>query len=498
MRALLDHAVERHAETFLLNFFDQGVQCTAAELRGDTYRLANALHDLGVGHGTHVAILMSNRIEFPISWLAIQVLGAVVVPINPSGTDTEIEHHIADADVALAIRETSDQIVIEIGPTSHDWHTSLASGDPWWRPQFSIASDDVAVIQYTSGSTGLPKGCMLTQRSWIIFGCAPVATSEVAYRNILCAQPWFYVDPGWHLVMALYSGARLHMAEKLSGSKFVDRVRTWEVDFSLFPRPLVGVFGDPTDRNLPLALVAAIGASPEALTQIEERFDCRAINPFGMTEVGTGLRLPDDCDDPRAIGSCGVPGLFREVRIVDVNGDDAGPDEPGELQIRGDGLFAGYYKRPDADAQAFVDGWFRTGDLFIRDEYGYYWIVGRLKDVIRRSSQNISALEVEQALVAHEGIHQAAAVAVPDNYRGEEVKAYILLMPGESPGSLPPGEIIEHCRQTLSAYKVPRFVSYVDEFPYTPSSKISKPELLRGVDDLLAGAWDNERLEWTT
>ena len=510
IRELLDFAVDNHDDTFLLNFFDQGEQRTASELRDDAYRLANGLANHGVRHGTHVAVQMSNRVEFPITWLAIQILGAVVVPVSTSSTEAEIAHHLDDADVAISIIEGDGSITIdssidrtvvvggalveEVHPTQ--WHDLLGSGSTLWRPMWPLSGDDPATIQYTSGSTGLPKGCMLTQRSWLLFGCGPVASSTLRFENILCAHPWFYVDPGWHLIMALYSGARLHMAAQLSGSKFVDRVRTWDIDFCLFPRPLVGIDGDPDDQNLPLKVVAALGASPDALTQIERRFGCRAINPFGMTETGTVLRLPDDCDDPRAVGSCGVPSLFRQVRIVDEHGNETKPNEPGELQVRGEGLFAGYYKRPDADADSFVDGWFRTGDLFIIDEHGYYWIVGRLKDIIRRSSQNISALEVEQTLISHPAIHQAAVVSVPDDYRGEEAKAYVLLHPGESVDSAPPSGILDHCRETLSPYKVPRFVEYVTAFPYTPSSKISKPELLANVSDLRAGSWDDEQGAW--
>ena len=209
----------------------------------------------------------------------------------------------------------------------------------------------------------------------------------------------------------------------------------------------------------------------------------------------SGSRFPKTLVDPEADGSCGVPALYREMRVMTADGTEAGVGEPGELQVRGDGIFLGYYNRPEANADAFVDGWFRTGDLVTVDAKGYYWIVARLKDMIRRSSQNISALEVEQVAMTTPGVQLAAAVAVPDDYRGEEVKLYVKLESGATADSTPPEVIISTCESLLSPYKVPRFIHYVEEFAYTASSKIDKPALIRDVDDLRAGAWDREAAE---
>ena len=333
---------------------------------------------------------------------------------------------------------------------------------------------------------------MIPQRFWIVMGAGRALSSLLDVRSILCAHPFFYIDPQWHLVMALYSGADFHQAETLSGSKFVTRVRQHNAEFSLFPRPLIGQPGSTDEAGTTLKLVSAVGAGRDAVRDIRSRFACVVNNAFGMTEIGVGLAVPEDLIDPDADGSCGVPALFREMRVVGADGEDVATGEPGELWARGDGLFLGYHNRPDANAEAFVDGWFRTGDLARIDEKGYFWIVGRLKDMIRRSSQNISALEVEQIVMTTPGVQLAAAVAVPDEYRGEEVKVYVKLSDGADRATVSPETIIETCEAALSSYKVPRFIEYVSDFSYTASSKIDKPALIRGVDDLRLGAWDRE------
>ena len=509
-RQLLDRAVEVNPDGGGLNFFDQGRSLNASEVRDTVYRLADGLQGMGVGKGSHVAVMLPNLIEFPVTWLALGVLGAVQIAVNNRFTSKELDYQFNDADAEFVVTApqflpvidgiesrqallADDNIILvsdEAVAGYRHWQSLADAGSPDYRPDWPVSSADLLSIQYTSGSTGLPKGCMLTQRSWIVFGCTPLVLFDHQIDNIMADHSFFYLDPQWQTVSALYGGARLHVPEKLSASRFVERVKAHSINMTLFPRPIVGEKGEATDKDTCLKKILAVAAGAEGIRNIRRRFGCVATDGFGMTEVGATLIMPEDANDPDLDACCGVPGPFRECRIVRADGTDCATDEPGELWVRGDGILLGYYNKPEATAEAFEGDWFRTGDLFIRNRRGYYQIVGRIKDMIRRSSENISALEVEQALTMVEGVQQVAVVPVPDDYRGEEVKAYLLLEQGQTPESVPPEKVLAGAKERLADYKVPRFIEYVTTFPYTPSQKVAKAKLVAQATDLRAGAWD--------
>lgn len=217
-----------------------------------------------------------------------------------------------------------------------------------------------------------------------------------------------------------------------------------------------------------------------------------------MTEIGLGSLMPPRFEAMYDSGSVGIDAVFRETTIRDEGGHPVKAGERGELWVRGRSILKGYWNRPDADAEVFRDAedgglrWFRTGDIFVADEHGFLWIVGRIKDMIRRSSENIAAREVEAVIREMPEIEDCAAVAVPDEKRGEEVKIYIQLKPGVRRDELPFERVLAHARANLAAFKVPRFYAYVDEFPRTVSNKVEKLKLIAGVIDLRADSWDSE------
>jgi acyl-CoA synthetase (AMP-forming)/AMP-acid ligase II len=233
------------------------------------------------------------------------------------------------------------------------------------------------------------------------------------------------------------------------------------------------------------------------LRRLEERFDVIGRDSYGMTENGCCTYVPVDAAALAASGSVGIAAPFRELRIVDENGNDVPDGEVGELWTAGPGTFHGYYRKPRANRESFRGRWFRTGDLFRRDAAGAYYIVGRIKDMIKRSGENISAAEVEDRLLAMPEIVMAAVVPVPDVVRGQEVKAYVQLRAGLTADEVTPQRILAHCAEHLAGFKLPRYLAYVAEFPMSAAGdKVAKPQLTANVQDLTAGAYDRIDRVW--
>jgi crotonobetaine/carnitine-CoA ligase len=363
--------------------------------------------------------------------------------------------------------------------------------EPW-----PVALDDMMNIQYTSGTTGFPKGCILSHRYWLTIAKVNAWRDGRVYRRIMAATPFFYMDPQWLLLMAFCQRGTLYVAARQSSSRFMSWVREHSIQFCLFPEIVFKQPPDPRDRDNDIIRVNVYGLHKELHAALEDRFDFVAREAFGMTECGSGLFMPIEATDMVGSGSCGKPSPYREARIVDDAGKPVVPGQVGELQIKGPGMLQGYYNNPVSTEAAFQDGWFRTGDLFRQDERGYFYIVGRIKDMIRRSGENIAAREVEAVLRGLPEVVEAAAVPVPDATRGEEVKAYIVLEPSLGPKDLPPERIIAHCEANLARFKVPRFIAYSQALPKTPSGKIAKKILTQDVADLRKDSYDRIEGKW--
>jgi len=510
IQALIDRAADLYPTTLAINCFEQEPQAqsiTYADLRVSIYKLADGLQQQGIIKGTHVAVIMSNRIEFPISWLALAMIGAVMIPVNPAYTSTELDYVLNDSDAEFLIIEdqflstleamnkrpeamTDESIIIVTDKDiNNNWNSLMSSGNEDADYHYQVNSHDLLNIQYTSGTTGFPKGCMQSQKFWVMAGCI-AALRNKGIKSVLADSPFFYFDDQWMVIMGLYSGITVHVAEGMSVSRFLDWVEDHEIELAYFPTPILET--PPSSRETATSLKKFIGFALNAeLTHlVEERFNVLTRDSFGMTEVGVGLLVPDTVNSDAALDSCGLPAPFRDVKIVDDNGDEVESGSPGELWIKGPGIINGYYKKPKANKETFVDGWFRTGDVFIADALGFYTIVGRMKDMIRRSMENISALEVETAILSKQGVQDAAVIAVPDKKRDEEVKIYVLLSAGYTTEQISPADIIIHCQQRLAPFKIPRYFEYVKSFPYTPSAKVAKHQLKDMKTDLRKDSWD--------
>jgi len=496
--ALLDQAATEQGDAVLWNFFETGQVHSYQRCADDSRALASSFAKLGITAGTHVAVMLPNVAAFPLTWFALARLGAVMVPVNTRYRERELQFVLGNSDAQWLVADASCRDLIDASlpalegrlsaerviyhgaseaPVAFDWTRLLAEGDPTFVPPQEPSADALLNIQYTSGTTGFPKGCMLTQRYWLTSGLINAHRDGRRYRRILASTPFYYMDPQWLLLMTIYQRGTLYVAAKQSTSRFIGWLHTYDIEFCLFPYLLHKQPPSALDQAHKVIRGNVYGAPKQLHAAIEERFDLIAREAFGMTEIGPALFMPIEATDMVGSGSCGVPVPFRECKIVDDSSQPVAPGETGELCVRGPGIMLGYYGNPEATKAAFHDGWFRTGDLFRQDARGYYTIVGRSKDMIRRSAENIAAREVESVLNGIECVAESAAVPEPDEVRGEEVKVFVVLNPGVERSDATLEQIIAACTAHLATFKVPRYFVFRDELPKTPSLKISKQTL---------------------
>ncbi|WP_165978847.1 class I adenylate-forming enzyme family protein [Antarcticimicrobium luteum] len=503
-------ACARFGDRIAIEVFERGERATYAGFGALTHRYAHALSAMDIGKGDRVGLMLPNRLAYPALFIALARLGAVHVPVNTRYTPGEIAYVLEDSGARLLLHDAEYSQVIAGLPDDLRAQITIAdvaegggafdriAADAPDTPLDSTATpDDLANIQYTSGTTGFPKGCMLTHDYWLVLARAAIAWDAQPARRILSAQPYFYMDPQWITLKALLTGATLVIAPGLSSSRFLDWILDHRIEWCMFPLLMTRQPPRPEEAQTALKQVATFGWPPETCRAFRRRFGVTAREAFGMTEIGLGTWMPPELNDMYDSGSVGFAAPCRETTIRDEAGQPVKPGETGELWVRGRSIFQGYWNRPEANAEVFRDGgWFRTGDLFRADEDGALYLVGRLKDMIRRSQENIAAREVEAAVCALPGIEDAAAVAVPDPVRGEEVKIYVQLKNSVAREAVPVEAILDHARQHLAKFKVPRYIAYVDDFPRTASNKIEKKTLVAGVEDLRLGAFDAEDGIW--
>jgi crotonobetaine/carnitine-CoA ligase len=493
--------------------FEDGLVVTYAELLAASEHFAGYLAER-VQPGEAVAVILRNRAEFMIAWLAVVANRAVLVPVNPDDKILDAGHILRDSAAVLVIlTEEHDALIAELRPeltalrevitVRGDEPRGLAAYSGSQPLRFADARcvrEDISNIYYTSGTTGRPKGCMVDHEWWL-------RTVDVLLRRIpqtpsdrvLCCLQFFYADPGHLLLECLMTGGALVVMRRFSVSRFWDVVRehrvTMILSFASIPLFLLKAAPDRRDRDNEVRVARHVAMPPDLHRQVVERWGFPWIEGYGITEGNVVTSMPlEYADEMTGSGSIGIPAPEVDVRIVDDSGADVPTGATGELLVRGPGMFRGYLDRPEATEEALRGGWLRTGDLGREDERGFLYFAGRKKDVIRRSGQNLSAAEVEDALRAHPMIIDAAVVPVPDRERGEEVKAYVLLAGDATPGDLPGGKIVEFCAGRLAWYKVPRYIEYrAADFPRTPSMRVRKEVLKAERADLTEGCWDRDR-----
>jgi long-chain acyl-CoA synthetase len=488
---------------------------TYAQVDEAASRLAAGLHALGIGTGDHVALSCPNVPDFAIAYYGILKAGAVVVPLNVLLKPREIAYHLRDGDTkAVIAHEGTPELPIasmaraacdETGCDTFIVSTidrnavspiagsrTLAQIVQTSQRAETIARrpDDTAVILYTSGTTGYPKGAELTHQNLLL----NAITSFEMYRPVLQTlqeQPVALVTlPLFHstaqtclLNAGMYGGYRLVLLPRFEPAAVLDtmqreRVAVWigvpTMYWLLLQHAAAGGV-DPASIATHLRLCVSGGAPMphDVMRRFEETFGVRILEGYGLSETSPVVSF-NQLQRPSKPGTVGLPVFGVDIRCVDEHGKPVPPGERGEVVVRGPNVMKGYYKREDATADATRNGWFHTGDIGTLDTDGYLTIVDRKTDMIIRGGLNVYPREIEEVFMTHPAVSLAAVIGVPDPRLGEEVKAYVVLKPGRGATAQ---ELIDWAREQMAAYKYPRFVEIRDALPIGPTGKVLKRAL---------------------
>ena len=493
-----------------------GSVLTRGQLREQADRVAQALVGVGVARGDRVAVLAKNCLEYPALYLGAAKAGAVLVPLNYRLAPGEWNYIVDDAEARLLVARgefvaATDAIRDELktverfvalgdpggpGDVSAGWtpYEQWTGDVPAGAPAVELAPGDDVIQMYTSGTTGLPKGVLLTHQA-VVANLVQMATLNPAMREVRMqvVAPFYHVGATLSSLVTLFTGGSLYVHEDFIPDEVVRVLDEEDIGHTfLVPamiQALLVFVPDVADRRYERLQMIGYGASPiteETLRQAIEVFGCQFSQGFGQTEsvaMLTYLSWDDhqralSGDKPELLRSAGRAGPATELKIVDDEGNALPPYEVGEIVARGPQLMRGYWKLPEATSQVLRHGWLHTGDAGYLDDEGYLFIQDRIKDMIVSGGENVYPAEVEQVLFQHPAVADAAVIGIPDDRWGEAVHAFVVLRP-DAAGSAgaTAEEIVEFCRERLAGYKRPRSVEFVDALPRNASMKVLKKDL---------------------
>lgn len=470
------------------------VRLSYADLDTASARMAGYLAAQGIRPGDRVALMLPNIPAFAVIYYGALRAGAVVVPMNPLFKAREIEYYLSDSGAKMIFampgaaadgaRSVGVPYVAVEGADTIAMAGILDTVDPVTEV-VDRADSDTAVILYTSGTTGRPKGAELTHANLN-------SNQEVSVRTLLeltssdvvmGCLPLFHVfgmTCGLNTVVA--AGASLTLVPRFDPDTALDVIARDKVTvFEGVPTYYIGMLAKAVDRDtdlssLRLAIAGGSSLPVEVLHKFEKTFGCAILEGYGLSETSPVVSF-NHPNAERKPGSIGFQIEGVQMAVFDESGAEVANGEPGEIVIRGDAIMRGYWNQPEATAAAIRDGWFHSGDLGKRDDDGYFYIVDRIKDMIVRGGLNVYPREVEEVLYEHPAVVEAAVVGVPHETLGEEVAAFVVLAPGQP---AEPAAISQYVKDRIAAYKYPRTVTIVDALPKTASGKILKRELPRG------------------
>jgi long-chain acyl-CoA synthetase len=499
IRDLVDSQADAQPDASFLIAPEPGGVVTYAALREAARRIDAELTAHGIGPGEAVAFMLPNGISAALLFVGILYAGRVVAPQNLLAQDSYLAHALGHSR-ARRVFTTSEHAArltvlghaagtgLMVDQIDVDGWPGLLDGAPATGPAPGVGpvGDTPALLMYTSGTTGQPKGALLSHAN-LLAAARAVAGSLALTRadRVLSSLPLYHVNGQCIATLApLASGGSIVMPRRFSASQWWSLVEehrpTWiNVVPTIIAYLLNGPSLTPGQQAACGALRFARSASaplpPSQHQAFEARFGVPVIEAMGLTESASVAFTNGLAPGDRRLGSPGRP-LGMEGRVVRADGSPAQDGEVGEVQLRGPNVMVGYHRAPELTAQTIDrDGWLATGDLGYRDPDGFYFITGRLKELIIKGGENIAPREVDEALLRHPAVLECAAVGVPDAAYGQEILACVVLKPGARCSE---DELREHCRHELGRYKSPRYLRFVADLPKGPSGKVQRLKLL--------------------
>ncbi|MEK7287674.1 MAG: long-chain fatty acid--CoA ligase [Elusimicrobiota bacterium] len=498
---LLKEQAGKHSSKTFLYFRDQEI--SFAELDRITDAFAQEALANGIKKGDRVAIMLANCPEFLYAFFGVMKAGAIAVPINAAFKPPEVEFvlnncHAGGFVVGAMFGDLGDQMRQKCG--SIRWMKTVQEARPKelaleiaanhaQASRVLVEARDPAAIIYTSGTTGFPKGAVLTHKNYLfdVAGFAPRFMNE--QDRFVCILPLFHVNAQVVTTLGPLSvGGSMILLERFSPKEFLPALARYKATaFSAVPSLYAVLLNIPDSQNYDLSSLrfCICGAAPmpvPVFEQFEKKFKAKILEGYGLSE-GTCVSSVNPWDGARKIGSIGLPLEHQPMKIVNDSGGESPIGQVGEIVVKGDNVMKGYFNNPQATAETIRDGWLYTGDLGYKDTDGYFFIVGRKKEMIIRAGENIYPAEIEGVLYKHPAVAEAAVIGLPDQRWGEEVAAFLVLKDGQT---VAPKDIIVHCRAFVADYKCPRKVEFVPALPKTATGKIQKLKLREDYLKILA------------
>ncbi|RKQ37949.1 long-chain-fatty-acid--CoA ligase [Oceanobacillus halophilus] len=527
LQVFLEESVQRHGEEKAIHFM--GKEMTYNEVYSQSQKMANYLQSLGLNKGDKVAIMLPNSPQSVIGYYGTLMAGGVVVQTNPLYTERELEFQLIDSEAKFIIcldilvprvtnvrgrthlehtivtgikdylpfpknliypfiqkREYNMVVKVEQTEDTHVWkHLMEMAATDYLEPEIK-PKEDLALLQYTGGTTGNPKGVMLTHYNLVsnVQMCeAWLYKTKDSRQSTLAVLPFFHVY-GMTTVMnfSVMQGSKMILMPKFNPNDVLKTISKEKPTlFPGAPTIYIGLLNHPDLHKYDLSSIeACISGSAPLPHEVQEQFEKvtggRLVEGYGLTE-SSPVTHANFVWNKRVNGSIGVPWPDTDAKIfrADTDLEEADIGEVGELAVKGPQIMKGYWKNPEETEKVLKDGWLFTGDLGYMDEDGYFYIVDRKKDMIIAGGYNIYPREVEEVLYEHEAIQEAVVAGIPDPYRGETVKAYVVLKEGSN---VTEDELNAFARENLAAYKVPRIYEFRSELPKTAVGKILRRRLV--------------------